>query len=527
MNRCVLYMRYSSVLQNEQSIEGQERVCREYCNREGYTVVGTYIDRATSASKDIEKRTNFLKMIKDAEKDMFDYIIVYKLDRFSRSRYDMATYKYRLKKYGVKLISATEPISDKPEGIILESVLEGMAEYYSAELSQKVKRGVRESAMKHLYIGGHVPTGYKVVDRHYVIDEEKAEAIRIAFRMYADGHTITEIVNTLNDKGYTTAQGKRFGIQSFRKTFTNDIYIGTYRRADYVATNAIEPIIDMELWNRVQIRANNTSRIGGRNKAKIPFLLSGKLFCGECGSRMYGTTSTVKEYSYTMSYYRCANHTWNMGCTAKMIRKDDLEQVILSDAKEMLTAENIELIAETAVRENMEYIKNTTRIETITNQLADVEKRTANLLKALEIDSNLEPVVARINELTAEKEKLEAELLHEKDSVVMIDKDRLIFWLESFRNGDISDMRFSEALITLLVHSVTVWQKDDFVEILIKYNLTDKQDKSVFARKYKRCGNMCTDVPRVSNAQTIHIDELILYRYILISKTDMRKDKST
>ena len=137
-----LYLRYSSSNQTEQSIEGQMHVCQDFCKRHNIRIVEMYIDRATSASKDIEKRVEFLKMIKDSEKGNFNAVIVYKLDRFARSRYDSATYKYRLKRNGVQLISATENITQDPEGIILESVLEGMAEFYSAELSQKINRGM-------------------------------------------------------------------------------------------------------------------------------------------------------------------------------------------------------------------------------------------------------------------------------------------------------------------------------------------------------------------------------------------------
>ena len=164
-----LYLRYSSSNQTEQSIEGQMHVCQDFCKRHNIRIVEMYIDRATSASKDIEKRVDFLKMIKDSEKGNFNAVIVYKLDRFARSRYDSATYKYRLKRNGVQLISATENITQDPEGIILESVLEGMAEFYSAELSQKINRGMRESAMKHNSIGGAIPLGYKTVDKKLVL----------------------------------------------------------------------------------------------------------------------------------------------------------------------------------------------------------------------------------------------------------------------------------------------------------------------------------------------------------------------
>ena len=132
----VIYARYSSDSQREASIEGQLRDCKDYAEKNGITVVGTYIDRAYSAKTD--DRPDFQRMIKDSAKKIFDVVLVWKLDRFARNRYDSARYKIQLKKNGVKLMSATEIISEGPEGIILESVLEGYAEYYSADLAENV-----------------------------------------------------------------------------------------------------------------------------------------------------------------------------------------------------------------------------------------------------------------------------------------------------------------------------------------------------------------------------------------------------
>ena len=134
----VIYARYSSDNQREESIEGQIRECTAYAEKNGITIVKHYIDRAISAKTD--NRPEFQQMIKDSDKKLFDIVLVWKLDRFARNRYDSARYKTQLKKNGVKLMSATEIISEGPEGIILESVLEGYAEYYSADLAEKVVR---------------------------------------------------------------------------------------------------------------------------------------------------------------------------------------------------------------------------------------------------------------------------------------------------------------------------------------------------------------------------------------------------
>ena len=165
----VIYARYSSDNQREESIEGQIRECAAYAEKNGITIVKHYIDRAVSAKTD--NRPEFQQMIKDSDKKLFDIVLVWKLDRFARNRYDSARYKTQLKKNGVKLVSATEIISEGPEGIILESVLESYAEYYSADLSEKVIRGMTENALKGKFTGGAIPFGYTInADRRFEID---------------------------------------------------------------------------------------------------------------------------------------------------------------------------------------------------------------------------------------------------------------------------------------------------------------------------------------------------------------------
>jgi DNA invertase Pin-like site-specific DNA recombinase len=176
MKKAVIYARYSSEKQTEQSIEGQLRVCQEFAERYDYQIVDTYIDRATTGRND--DREAFQRMLKDSAKGHFQFVIVYKLDRFARNRYDSAINKAVLKKNGVKVLSACEQITDTPEGIILEAMLEGYAEYYSAELSQKVKRGVRENRIKGHFTGGFVLYGYEIVGS---VDTSAIEQVFIDF----------------------------------------------------------------------------------------------------------------------------------------------------------------------------------------------------------------------------------------------------------------------------------------------------------------------------------------------------------
>ena len=207
----VIYARYSSDNQREESIEGQIRECTAYAEKNGITIVKHYIDRAISAKTD--NRPEFQQMIKDSDKKLFDIVLVWKLDRFARNRYDSARYKTQLKKNGVKLMSATEIISEGPEGIILESVLEGYAEYYSADLSEKVIRGMTENALKGKFTGGAIPFGYIInADHRFEIDPLTAPFVAETFQRYNDGQTMREIRDWLNEKGI---KNKRGGLMTF------------------------------------------------------------------------------------------------------------------------------------------------------------------------------------------------------------------------------------------------------------------------------------------------------------------------
>ena len=240
----VIYARYSSDSQREASIEGQLRDCKAYAEKNGITVVGTYIDRAYSAKTD--DRPDFQRMIKDSGKKIFDVVLVWKLDRFARNRYDAVNYKYQLEKNGVHLVSAMEPISQGPEGIMVESMLIGMAEYYSAELALKVARGERENALHCKYNGGIVPLGFTIgkEDRLYHIDPETAPIVQEIFTRYADGEPAEKIAASLNERGLRTRTGKPFVKNSFFQIFRNRRYIGEYRYKDIVTPGGIPAIVD-------------------------------------------------------------------------------------------------------------------------------------------------------------------------------------------------------------------------------------------------------------------------------------------
>lgn len=476
----VLYMRYSSDKQTEQSIEGQQRVCKEFCKREGYTIVGTYIDRATSAFKDVDKRLQFQKMIKDSAKGNFQGVVVYKLDRFARNRYDSATYKTKLKKNGVKLISATENISDSPEGIILEAVLEGMAEFYSKELSQKINRGLKETALKCNSTGGVTPLGYKIKNKKYVVDKATAPIVEEAYKLFANDIAVVDICKIFNDKGYRTSRGNKFNKNSFRTIFTNKMYIGTYTYKDIEVEGGVPAIISKELFERVQGKLQNEKKKATRGKAKKTFLLTHKLFCGKCGSLMTGDSGTSKS-GKVHYYYMCDNNKRKNTCNTKRIQKDFIENVVFEEALKLLTPETIDELAEMAVSECMRAIEEDTVIPALQDELKGVETKINNLLKFFEDGSESVSVRKRISELEEKQADLEKRILETKDEFVILEKDHVVWWLEKFTKGDIEDENFKRNILDLLINSVTVQELDDNKKgyrLIIAYNLNSSNTQT-------------------------------------------------
>lgn len=456
----VLYMRYSSDRQTEQSIEGQSRICRDFCERMGYNIVGTYIDRAISAYHDSAKRVEFNKMIADAEKHQWQGVVVYKLDRFARNRYDSATFKARLKKHGVRLISATENISDNPEGVLLEAVLEGMAEFYSKELSQKVSRGMDESAAKCQSVGGRIPLGYKVVDKKYVVDEEKAPWVREAFEMYADGATVMQICNRFNALGRRTVTGVKFNKNSFNKMFNNKRYLGIYTYKDIEVKGGIPQIIPDDLFERVAVRMKINASSPQRGKAIEDYVLTGKLFCGHCKSPMTGKSGTSRNGDKYL-YYVCKGR--EDGCCHKSwLKKQKLEYYVAQSVQMSLNEETIDQLVKAAVKYYEDEVVNGSTIPQLRKEVEQTEKAIANLLDMVQVSGASAMLANRLNELEEQKRQLSAQLAIEEKDFVELDENKIRWWLSRFQSGDIDDFEYRRRLIDTFVVSVYVSDdKDD------------------------------------------------------------------
>ena len=481
----VIYARYSSDNQREESIEGQIRECTAYAEKNGFTVVKHYIDRAISAKTD--NRPQFQQMIKDSERGIFDIIIVWKLDRFARNRYDSARYKTQLKRNGVKLVSATEVISAGPEGIILESVLEGYAEYYSADLSEKVVRGMTENALKGIYNGGTIPFGYMIDEtRHYQPDPLLAPYVEQTFQKYADGATMTDLRDWLKAHNIKNSMGGEMSYNTIQRMLSNRRYIGELRLRDVVQPNAIPALVSEDLFNKVQEKLTKNKKAPARHKAEDTYLLTTKLYCGKCGALMFGE-SGVSHTGKMYTYYKCAAAKKKKTCDKKAVRKQWLEDLVVNETMKLVEddASMNAIIAKVMELQNQE----STDLPIYEKQLKETEVGITNMLNAIQMGILTSSTKERLEALEEQRKELQARIAEERLAKPKMKEEFVRFWLLRFRKLDMTQPEQRQALVDTFINAIYLY--DD--KVLITFNYKEGTETVAFgeAVKAEKSSDMC------------------------------------
>ena len=454
MKTAVIYARYSSDSQTEQSIEGQLRVCEEYAQKNNILILDTYIDRAMTGTND--NRPDFQRMIKDSSRKEWNYVICYKFDRFSRNKYETAIHKKALKDNGVKVVSATEFVPDTPEGIIFESMLEGYAEYYSAELSQKIRRGNNESRRKGNLTGGKIPYGYKNVDKKAVIIPEEADIVRYIYERYSIGVYVKDIISELNEKGLLH-KGKPFVPNTVYSMLGNERYSGIYRHNGEVFDNIYPQIVPPETFEKVRAKVN-ANKFGKRSE-HITYLLKDKIKCGYCGKSIIGDNGTAHngERKY---YYTCQGHKKKTtNCHKQSIRKDILEKIVLDSITEQIQKNNsLDFIVKGLMREQERQAQANIVLNLLVKEQRATENSIANIMSAIEDGGTSNTIMKRLRELEIRQEELERQILIEKSktTVQLTEKQIRAFYEQALSLEP-------KLLINYLVKQITLY--DDKIEI--------------------------------------------------------------
>ena len=457
----VIYARFSSHNQTEQSIEGQLKICYEYAKNNGYTVVGEYIDRAQSGTTD--NRLEFQRMIADSDKHTFEGVLVYQLDRFARNRYDSAINKSKLKKNGVRVISAKENIADDPSGILVEGVLESMAEYYSAELSQKIHRGMAINAEKCLSNGSNPGLGFKVdSERRFYVDNDEAAIVREIYERYAAGETKAEIIRDLQRRKVKTSLRKEFSSNSLSRLLSNKRYIGVYLYKGQETPGGMPRILDDDLFYRVQALMNKNKSAPARTHGEGEYLLTTKLFCGYCKEMMVGYGGTGKS-GRQYHYYNCKNAR-KKKCKKKIVSKQYIEDRVVAECLKLLTDENIAFIAKKVAEECSKSPDNIS-VKALKKAIQEADTAIENLWRGIEQGQSVEMLTERINKRKAEKAELEEQLAIEQNKKICLTEPQIHAFLDYVCEMPADDVNKRRAIINIFVHSIYLY--DEYFTLII------------------------------------------------------------
>lgn len=447
MNRAVVYARFSSDNQRDESIDAQLRAINEYADKNNIKIVNQFIDRAKSATS--YKRPEFQNMIKFCEADTtgISMVIVHKLDRFSRDKYDSAMYKQKLKVKGIRVVSVLENLDNSPESLILESVIEGMAQYYSANLAREVAKGQRENGLRAMHNGGDAPLGYDVTnDKRYAINKEEAQAVKIIFDMYVNGYSYSNIIDKLNDLGYKTKRGNKFGKNSLHGILSNEKYTGVYvfnktqrkgingkrnghkqKSEDEIikVEGGMPQIIGKDIFIQAQEMMQKRKKAPGSHKAITLYLLTGIIKCGECGHAMQGNKRKDK-YGNDYISYRCGCRKQKRDCKNKEIKREYLEEFVLTELEEHVLNDNAIPALSKELNERLKTKSNDNHemLNNLRNKLDKVNKEIENILTAIMSGIMNSMLKDKLDELEQVKLNLDLkinELSIESNSVESVD----------------------------------------------------------------------------------------------------------
>ncbi|WP_177238063.1 recombinase family protein [Paenibacillus sp. 1_12] len=503
IKRAVAYVRFSSDNQRDESIDAQVRAIKAYCKQNGFDFVNTYADRAKSATSD--KRPKFLQMIADSDKGLFDILIVHKLDRFSRDRYDSVKYKRKLKKNGIQLLSVTENLDGSPESIMMESVIEGMAEYYSKNLAREVMKGLKETAYQCKHTGGFAPIGYAVdpVTKKYIINEEEVGIVEITFSMFLAGHGYNQIIDVLTEKGYKSRYGRPIGKNTLNNILRCEKYTGTYifnvtdgkdaegkrngnrKKADedvIRVEGGMPEIISKEAFQQVQDKINGNKQAPGSYKAKELYMLSGLCVCGECLNNLgtaYSMMGNVKHSGRNkLKYvsYRCGNRDRTKECKNPELRREYIEAYVISQLEEKVFNDDAIPVITKQLNDFRKSKETNIKSEKarLKKSLTGIERQIENIINAIaggisnsSLNDKLEGLEQQKLELS--QKLIEAEAIKEKAAIT---EDTLRQLLSQFKTH-LAEKNIPEIkkFIASYVEKVIIYKAH--VDVIFKLHIVD------------------------------------------------------
>lgn len=470
----VIYARYSSHSQRDISIEQQIAKDQELAAEYGIKVVSIYADRAVSGRTD--KRKEFQKMMREVSKYGVKYVIAWKSNRIGRNMLEAMINETRLQDMGVRVLYVEEDFDDTAAGRFAARSMMNVNQFYSDAMSEDIRRGLMDNAEKCM-VNGSLPFGYRrSKDGYYEIDPEKAEIVREIFKRFLHEESFADIGRDLNGRGIRTKRGNTWNKNSFHRILSNDTYIGVYSYSGIRKENGVPAIITKEVFYAAQERLKTKPNPVGRHRMNSDYLLTGKLFCGHCGSPMVGISGTSRTGDKHY-YYSCQKHRLEKSCNKKNIQRDYLERRVVEQIKESLMDDHVIEWLLDGYEEFSQKARSESLLATYEQELEEVKKSLKNIMRAIEQGIFTDTTKERLEELEQERRTLEENICMEKSMLVDTPREHIQFWLESWRNGDTEDRKTLERMIDTFVKAVYVYDTPNGPRGKIVCNYTGKNSE--------------------------------------------------
>ena len=466
----VLYGRYSSHNQKDISVEQQFEKGYELAAEYGIRIIDTYADRAVSGRTD--KRHDFQRMMTEAAKGKFRYVIAWKSNRMGRNMLEALINEARLQDLGVRVLYVEEDFDDTAAGRFAARSMMNVNQFYSENMAEDIKRGLYDNAANCMVANGHLPYGYKADETlHYAIDEPKAAVIREIFTRVSCGEAFVDIMASLNARGIKTSYGRPWGRSSFQKILSNERYRGIYIYGDVRKEGGIPRIISDELYFKVQEVITTKKNPQGRHRVNGDYLLTGKLFCGHCKSPMTGISGTSRSGNLHY-YYVCQKRRTEKTCEKKNLRRDDIElQVAKAIKRRTLDDDTINWIADSVV-EYSQHQESASGIGLLEDQLKDTQRSIKNLMAAIEQGIITPTTKARLMELEKEQSDIDRKITMAKADIIPVNRDQLVGWLKKLQAGDVHDKKYQAELFDTFLIAVYVYDNpdgQDYMKVVFNY----------------------------------------------------------
>ena len=459
----VIYARFSSHNQRDVSIEQQEKACREFAAQKGITVAEVYSDAAMSGKTD--RRPNFQRMIRDAEHGRFRYVIAWKSNRMGRNMLYAMMNETKLREMGVECLYVEEDFDDTAAGRFALRNMMNVNQFYSENMAEDILRGLMDNANKCM-VNGPLPLGYqRGEDGRYAINEAEAKLVREVFEKYLAGMTLQDIQDSFNERGLKTKKGGPWNKGSFHRMLTNEKYIGNYSYNGVVVENGVPPIISKEDFYTVQRKLKEKKAVAGRKESGV-YLLTGKLFCGHCGSPMVGISGTSKTGSL-YSYYVCQKRLKEKACKKKNVSRDWIEMKVAEAAHRYILKDEVMQWIADGYDKFREEVEKDSALAAAKVELKEVEASIENVMGAIEQGIYSKTTRQRLIELEGRQEELRQAITIETQMLSKVDRDRVLFWLDRYKRGDVSDPEFRAELIKTFIKAVYLY--DDKLRVVFDY----------------------------------------------------------